>query len=496
MFDSANLDHHISKSVFKREEKKLREALLQVQSELVKAKSFSVLLLVGGIEGAGKGETVNLLNEWMDPRHIQTFAFGDPTPEELRHPPNWRYWQALPANGKMGIFFGGWHSQPILDRAFKKIGKAEFDAQIADTHRFERMLADEGVLLLKFWFHLTKRQQQTRLVELGSNKRTRWRVQKFDWKLLEHYDRLAKVSEHFVRATSTGDVPWVVVPGADPEYRSLLVGKTILASVRDRLTLPAHGHAPQTAAPRPAVVDRLNVVGALKLDQPLGKAQYQDELERWQGRLALATRHRRFQRDVSVVCVFEGNDAAGKGGAIRRVTQALDARMYRPISIAAPTEEERAQPYLWRFWRHVPRRGRLTIFDRSWYGRVLVERVEGFCTEYDWMRGYSEINDFENQLVAHGAVVVKFWLAISKAEQLKRFKARQETSFKQWKITPEDWRNRKKWDAYERAVCDMVDRTSTEIAPWTLVEANNKYHARLKVLRTLVRALEERLSRL
>jgi polyphosphate kinase 2 (PPK2 family) len=199
---------------------------------------------------------------------------------------------------------------------------------------------------------------------------------------------------------------------------------------------------------------------------------------------------------MSVVGVFEGNDAAGKGGALRRVTSALDARSYFNVPVAAPTEEERAQPYLWRFWRHLPRHGRFVFFDRSWYGRVLVERVEGFCGEADWMRAYTEINDFEASMVRHGIVVVKFWLAISKEEQFKRFKAREKVSFKRFKITEEDWRNRKKWDAYETAVCDMVDRTSTANARWTLVEANNKYHARLKVLKTLCTALEDALAQM
>jgi polyphosphate kinase 2 (PPK2 family) len=230
------------------------------------------------------------------------------------------------------------------------------------------------------------------------------------------------------------------------------------------------------------------VIRALKLDQPMAKSTYKGELSEAQEKLNALSRDPKF-KSIAVVAVFEGNDAAGKGGAIQRVTSALDARVYRTISIAAPTEEEAARPYLWRFWRHIPRRGHLTLFDRSWYGRVLVERVEGFASEPDWMRAYSEINDFEQSLVRHRIVVVKFWLAISKEEQLRRFRERQKVSFKRFKITPEDWRNRKKWGAYESAVCDMVDRTSTRIAPWTLVEANNKYHARIKVLKTLHRAI-------
>ncbi len=191
-----------------------------------------------------------------------------------------------------------------------------------------------------------------------------------------------------------------------------------------------------------------------------------------------------------MVLVFEGNDAAGKGGSVRRIIQALDARSYRVIPVAAPTEEERDQPYLWRFWRNLPRKGRFAIFDRSWYGRVLVERVEGFCSQADWMRAYGEINDFEEQMVRHRTVVVKLWLSISKDEQLKRFEEREKIGFKRFKITDEDWRNREKWDEYEMAVCDMIDRTSSEIAPWTLVEANDKYFARVKVLETLCERIE------
>jgi polyphosphate kinase 2 (PPK2 family) len=241
--------------------------------------------------------------------------------------------------------------------------------------------------------------------------------------------------------------------------------------------------------------DNPNVIRALRLSQPMSKSEYQDELESWQGRLAALSQKKPMRR-VSVLGLFEGNDAAGKGGAIRRVTSALAARIYDTIAIAAPTDEERAQPYLWRFWRRLPRLGRCAFFDRSWYGRVLVERVEGFAATPDWMRAYTEINDFEQALVRHGMVVVKYWLAISKEEQLRRFRDREKVSFKHFKITPEDWRNRKRWDDYEQAVCDMVDRTSTSIAPWTLVEANNKYYARIKVLKTLCKALEGAFERL
>jgi polyphosphate:AMP phosphotransferase len=437
-------------------------------------------------------------------------GFTLPTEEERARPAMWRFWRALPPRGKIGVFFGAWHTAPIIERVSRTIGTAEFAQQIAEITRFERMLVDEGVLLVKYWFHISKTQQQQRLEALASDSATRWRATREDWRLLKMYDRYVAVCEPFLRGTSTDVAPWVVVPGADPRYRALFVGKHLLAQLRSRVDREAGGGAapgpaalslPAPPAPAPPVpaavpmpaVDRVNVLRALQLDRRLAEAAYARKLLKWQGRLSELTRDPRYRR-ISAVAVFEGNDAAGKGSAIRRVTGALDARHYRIVPVAAPTDEERAHPYLWRFWRRIPRPGFLTIFDRSWYGRVLVERVEGFCAAADWGRAYAEINDFEQQLVRHGFVIAKFWLAISKDEQYRRFKAREQVAFKRFKITAEDWRNRRRWDAYEAAVCDMIDRTSTGVAPWTLVEANDKHFARVKVLKTLCRAIERGLA--
>lgn len=494
MFESAQLDHRISKPVYRREEAKLRAQLLNAQYDLKENGRFPVLILIAGVEGAGKGESVNLLNEWMDPRHILTYGFGDPSDEERERPAAWRFWRALPPKGKVGVFFGAWHTLPIVQRVQGKIGEAEFSAAIADIVRLERMLCDEGVLLLKYWFHLSKPQQKKRFKHLEKDPKTRWRVSDLEWEYFKLYKKFVRVCEPFLRKTSTSEAPWIVIPGADARYRGITFGRHLLAAMRERLIQKPVKRLPDRTPPLAPKVDSLNVLRALTLDQPMSKAQYRKHLEKWQGRLAVAARDPRF-RSISLVAVFEGNDAAGKGGALRRVTQALDARHYRNVSVAAPSEEERAQPYLWRFWRHLPRHGRFLFFDRSWYGRVLVERVEGFCSEGDWMRAYTEINDFEGQMLRHGIVLVKFWLAVSKDEQFRRFKQREKIDFKRFKITEEDWRNRKKWDAYETAICDMVDRTSTAGAPWTLVEANNKYYARIKVIKTMCKALEDALER-
>lgn len=496
MFDSANLTHDVSKAAYQREEAGLRAALLDAQYDLRLSGRFPVLILIAGVEGAGKGETVNLLNEWMDPRSIETTAFGPPSDEERERPAQWRFWQALPGRGRIGIFFGAWHTQPLVQRVMGEIGDDELAVASGEIQRLEKMLCDEGVLLLKYWFHLSKEQQRTRLKALAKDPDTRWRVTETDRSYFKKYDRFVAVCEPFLRQTSTAQAPWVVVPAAAARYRALTVGRHLLAALRARLDEAPAALAPTVPTETPALPapgSRVNVLRTLQLNQPLTKAVYERELEKWQGRLNLASRDPRF-RSLSVVAVFEGNDGAGKGGAIRRVTSALDARCYRTVPIAAPTDEERAQPYLWRFWRRLPRRGRFTLFDRSWYGRVLVERVEGLCTEADWTRAYGEINDFEQALLQHHVVLVKFWLAISKDEQYRRFKERERVTFKRFKITAEDWRNREKWDAYEAAVCDMVDRTSTATTPWTLVEADNKYAARIKVLKTLCDAIEDRLA--
>jgi len=490
MFEAAELGHKLSKAAYHKIEPALRADLLDAQFDLSKNGTFPVLVLISGVRGAGKGETVNLLNEWMDPRHIHTYAFDKPTDEERERPPMWRYWRAFPPKGRIGILFGSWYTSPITDLVFKRIKQRDLAQAEDEILRMEKMLADEGVLILKFWFHLSKRAQRKRLKALEADPETRWRVTRRDWTFFAKYDRFYRISEEVVRATSTAHAPWIVVEGEDPEYRSVTVGKTLLEAMRKRLDQKPERRARRSTAP-PIVepVDHVHLLDRLDLTLSLSKARYENELETLQRKLALLTRHKRFARH-SVVCVFEGMDAAGKGGAIRRVTAALDARLYHTVPVAAPTDEERAQPYLWRFWRQLPRLGRFGIFDRSWYGRLLVERIEGFCSVADWMRAYGEINDFEEQLARHGVIVAKFWLQITAAEQLKRFKARERTRFKRFKITPEDWRNRKRWDAYQVAAADMIERTSTAHAPWTLIEANDKYYARAKVLRSLVEGIE------
>jgi polyphosphate:AMP phosphotransferase len=492
MFESAEVGHEVSKQKYERDLPKLRADLLEAQGAIQEKAEFSVVLVLAGVDGSGTGDVANTLLAWLDPRHVRVHAYGDPSDEERARPPMWRYWRDLPPHGATGIFFEGWYASAIDDRVRRRIDRDETTRQLGEIARFERMLVDEGALVVKIWLHLTKKGQRRRFEALASSRDTSWRVTKADWKAHEEYDRFRVVSEHALRETSTAEAPWTVLEATHAHYRNLSVGRALLQAMTARLG-GRRKPTVRAAPPPPPPIDARNVLEELDLTKSLTDAEYDKHLPRLQGRLNELSRHKRF-RHLGVAVAFEGNDAAGKGGTIRRVTGALDARYYDVVPIAAPTEEERAQPYLWRFWRHVPPRGHFSVFDRTWYGRVLVERVEGLAPEPDWMRGYREIVDFEDALVRHGVLVVKFWLAVGKEEQLARFRAREKVPFKRYKITPDDWRNRKKWPEYERAVCDMVDRTSTAIAPWHLVESNDKRWARVKVLRTLCEAIERALG--
>ena len=492
MFESAEIGHKIGKAAYREAVPLLRAALLGAQVDLHENKKIPVVVLISGQDGAGKGETINVLYEWMDPRFLSTLAFSEPSDEERERPPMWRYWRSLPPKGRVGIFAGSWYSDPIRERIQDDLSLKELDARADQINRFEAMLVSEGALVLKFWFHLTKEGQRQRLKALESDPKTAWRVTKWNWDRLKTYDQLQDVAGHFLRMTNTPWAPWVVVEGTDDRYRSLTVGKILLEALQKKLVSTDKQESP--VAPMVRVdTDGRNVLSELDLTLTLADKAYESQLAKWQGRLSELVRDPRF-KSRALVCAFEGADAAGKGGAIRRIGAALDARQYQVIPVAAPTEEERAQPYLWRFWRHLPRLGQAAIFDRTWYGRVLVERVEGYCSENDWLRAYTEINDFEHELADSGVIVVKFWLQISQEEQLKRFKAREKVAFKRFKITQEDWRNREKWATYQQAICDMVERTSTGNAPWTVVEANDKNYARVKILRTLCERLDAELA--
>lgn len=492
MFEVAELGNKLSKTDYKTRVPDLRMGLLQVQ-EALKGADFPVIVLVSGVDGAGKGDTVNQLNEWLDPRYLRTFAFGPKTDEERERPDYWRFWRALPPKGQIGLYVGSWYSDPIAGRVHKDITNADLESALQRIKAFEKTLVDGGALVIKFWLHLSRDAQKKRLNLLAKNPETAWRVTERDWQHLKLYNRFRGIAEKVLRETSTGEAPWIIVEGTDACYRSASVGQYILERINHRLQTPPVPEVVDEAPHQPIVPRPHTLLGELDLSQRLGKKRYQEELERCQGRIGRLARAAR-QKQISSLVMLEGWDAAGKGGIIRRIVPAIDARGYQVIPIAAPTDEERAHHYLWRFWRHIPRAGHVTIYDRSWYGRVLVERIEGYACREEWMRAYAEINDFEEQLHDGGVVLTKFWVHIDPDEQLARFREREQIPWKQYKITEEDYRNRDRWEAYEHAVGDMVERTSTEYAPWTLIEGNDKRFARVKALKVFCERLEQALE--
>ena len=501
MFETAELGRKIGRREFKKIAPELREELLELQERLRASRFFQVILVFAGVDGGGKGETVSLLNGWMDPRWLETHAYDG---DELTggRPEFWQYWRDLPPRGRGALFLSAWYHQPVLDRVYGNTDEAALLKKLERIVRFERALASDGALILKFWMHLSRNAQERRLKSLEQDPLSQARVTKRDWEHWRMYDRFITAAEQVIARTNRGVAPWTVVEGADPNYRGVTVATTLRDALERRIDR-AEAKAKRKAKSKKTAggkdhhndvaADTITVLSHLDMARSIDKSAYDAQLVEQQARLHLLHLAAK-EKKVSSLLVFEGPDAAGKGGAIRRIAAALDPRNYQVHGIAAPTDEEKAQHYLWRFWRRLSRAGLVTIFDRSWYGRVLVERIEGYAGEDEWRRSYGEINDFEAQLIENRTVLVKFWIHITKDEQLKRFKAREKTPYKRWKLTDEDWQNREKWDAYEQAVNDMVQYTSTADAPWTFVEGNDKRYARLKVITTYCDRLEAALE--
>ncbi len=494
MFEIAELGHRVSKTAYRVKVSELRTQLLLVQQKLRDC-DFPVIIIISGVDGGGKGEVINLLNEWMDPRYIRTIAFGEPSDEEKERPKFWRFWRTLPPRGSMGIYVGSWYSEPLAQRVYQTTGDEQLMIELMHIRQLEKELTDDGALIIKCWLHLKKDVQKKRLKTLLKNPETRWQVTEKDKKHLDLYDDFIVVAEKVLSETSTGNAPWLIVDGSDIRYSSLTVGQHVLNRIEQQIERRRMQKLDVEVKKQQkfSLVSQQSVLDSLDLSLHLGKKTYKQELAKYQGKISKLVR-RAHELKRSSVLVFEGWDAAGKGGAIRRLTRAMDARNYQVIQVAAPTDEEKAHHYLWRFWRHIPRAGLVTIYDRSWYGRVLVERVEGFASTEEWQRAYSEIVNFEDALVDHGTVLLKFWLHIDKDEQLRRFKEREKISYKNHKITEEDYRNREKWDEYQLAVNEMIARTSTLSAPWVLIEGNDKYYARVKILKAYCKRMEEMLD--
>lgn len=494
LLERAEADPVIDEATGLQQAQLLRLQLLKAQYAHLRRANQALLIVIAGIDGVGKGRCINLLNEWMDARYVHTLAFGEPEAPASFMPPLWRYWQHMPPKGTTGIVFGSWY-RPLFELLKKK--RPDWKQVEAVTHAirdFETTLSRNGVQVVKLWFHMSKQAQQARIDGLLANPETAWQVESLDFKVRKKFDRARRAGAVAMSLTHEPRIPWQIVPSAHDLYRVISTAQAVLKGLRKRPSPSWRPVYPFCSEP-PASLSCISPVSLDGIDfsAKLKKADYQNQLPALQGRLARLLRDTKF-KNRSLVLVFEGQDAAGKGGAIRRITAALDARQYRAIPISAPTDEERARPYLWRFWRRLPKPGRIAIFDRSWYGRVLVERVESFIEPLQWEHAYDEINQFEQQMIDNGAIVIKFWLAITKEEQLERFQARRKSPFKSFKITPEDWRNRRKWDAYWVATNDMLGRTHTSLSPWHLVSANDKHHARITVLETVAARLESELQ--
>ncbi|UCE90665.1 MAG: polyphosphate:AMP phosphotransferase [Pseudomonadota bacterium] len=481
----------LTKDEFKAKESDLRAQLLAVQRALAEA-TVPVVLVVYGVSGAGKEQVVDRLNKWFDTRGVETHAFWDETDEDLARPRYWRYWRALPPRGAIAIVFGGWYMEPVEQHALGELSDAQLDDEMNRAAGLEHTLSQDGALIIKLWFHLTGETQSKRLKKRRDDA-THAESAARERKLAKRRDEFLAAAERAIRLTDTGKCPWYLIESDNKYYRDLAVGETLVRAMQQRLQehrgvdRRAQIHSP---VPETAETPSITILDHVDLSEHLDNDDYRDQLKMLQTRLRKQA-WAAYEKKHSTVVVLEGWDAAGKGGAIRRLAAGIDARLYRSISVAAPTDEELAHHYLWRFWRRVPRAGYVTIYDRSWYGRVLVERVEGFASPHEWMRAYQEINDFEEQLTQHGIVLSKFWLQIDQGEQLQRFEERGRVPWKQHKITDEDWRNREKWDQYKQAVNDMVEHTSTGGAPWTLVAANDKKHARIQVLKTVCERLAQ-----
>jgi polyphosphate:AMP phosphotransferase len=495
MFETVELGQKLVKKEYEARLPELRSTLLKMQRDL-RSSDTRVLLICTGVDGAGKGAVVNHLSEWLDTRGLDTYTYWRESDEERERPLNWRYWRSFPSRGRIGIHFSAWYQDLILAFAHGKMSGEALDAELQRVAFLERMLSVDGALVLKFWLHLSKKAQKKRLTSLEKATQTRRLVTKSDWKNHKHYDQFIAAAERVIRQTSTGITPWILVDASNSRHRDITVAETLATSTNRHLQSRQTSEKavpPKTPPIAAHTNDSKTILDSVDLTHKLERDEYNKKLKRYQARLGHLA-WTAFDAGRSNVVVFEGWDAGGKGGCIRRLTVAMDARLYRVISVAAPTDEERAHHYLWRFWRHIPRAGSFTAYDRSWYGRVLVERVEGFATPAEWQRAYLEINDFEEQLSRHGIIINKFFLHISQEEQLRRFHERENTPHKQHKITEEDWRNREKWPQYEDAVNEMVARTSTQYAPWHIIGANDKKYARIEILKICCRRIEKALA--
>ncbi len=492
MLETADLGKKVSEKEFKPRAKELRSRLSALQQP-IKQKKLPVLILLEGWDAAGKGKLISNLILNFDPRGYRTVTFVQPTELEKREPVLWRYWNIIPKKGQIVILDRSWYMDVSTARIDENLNSSLITRRMDDINIFERQLTDAGYLILKFFIHIDRREQKKRFEKLVKDKNTAWRVTEQDWKHNRQYEKYYRAFDEMRGYTNTVNAPWHVISGMDFHAAVLDIFQITEEKISGALRHTLQKESPQPSAIQPGPYHLLPApkLSEIPLDKTLGKKEYHHELKKQQALLG-ELHEKLYRKKVPVIIAYEGWDAAGKGGDIRRLAKALDPRGYQVVPIAAPTPEEAARHYLWRFWTNLPRDGHIAIFDRTWYGRVMVERIEGFCTENDWQRAYREINEFERQLHDWGAVIIKFWLQIDQDEQLRRFQDRQNTPSKQWKITEEDWRNRSKWEQYEICVNEMLKYTSTDFAPWHVIPSQDKKYGRILTLKTISEAIEDR----
>lgn len=505
MLEKIDLSRKAEKEVY-RQAKETYGPRLGLAQRRLKEAGIPVLILFDGMDAAGKGTQINRLIQFLDPRGFDVYASSRVTEDEAMRPFLWRFWTLTPENGRIAVFDRSWYRKVREDRFEGRTAKKELAEAFRDICSFEKQLTDSKAVIIKLFLYISREEQKKRFKKLEESGETAWRVTKEDWKRNEDYDRYLKINEEMLERTDTEYAPWTIIEATDKSYGAMKILKTVTETLEDALAKMAEEErlkeekkkSAETllkAGENPAENSRYQngVLSGIDLSKTMTREAYKKEIDRLQKKLELL--HSELYRlRIPVVLGFEGWDAGGKGGAIRRLTSHLDPRGYQVCPTAAPNDVEKKHHYLWRFWNRMPKAGHIAIFDRTWYGRVMVERIEGFCREEEWRRAYQEINEMESHLVNAGAVVLKFWLQIDKDEQKRRFEERMRIPEKQWKITDEDWRNREKWDQYELAVNEMLVRTSTTYAPWIVVEGNCKYYARVKVLRTVVEALEKKIA--
>ena len=487
----------LTASVSNKEYKKDMAGLELKLSELTrKAKDLKipVVFVFEGWSASGKGTLVNRLLAPLDPRLFSVHSITQPNEEESLRPFLWRFWIKLPPKGRMGIFVKSWYKRVLIGRVMKLVKKNVWMRSYQDINNFEALLVDDGAVIIKFWLHISRKQQKERFGILEEDPATAWRVNDDDWVQHKKYDKFLVAAEEMIAKTSTHYAPWTIVESNDSNFAALKIFQTAIRMIEERIeetkkTKSADKESSIKKFDSVPIVNK-SILDRVDLTQSISKEEYNKKLSGYQERVR-DIQHELYLKRIPMLIVYEGWDAAGKGGNIKRLTANMDPRGYDVVPVAAPNDIERAQHYLWRFWVNMPKAGHISIFDRSWYGRVMVERVEGFCSETDWRKAYKEINDMEEQLVFFGTILIKFWLHIGKDEQLRRFQEREQIPYKKWKITEEDYRNREKWDQYREAVDEMLLRTSTSYAPWTIIESDNKYFARLKALKTVIDAAEK-----